>query len=111
MCECAGRFLSQRQVNELGLAAVERVVRSKVGRCSWRCSWAVTDGDGGWAETNQAGGGGPRLSPAGAPAGLAGGGRVAPVGRVPSLTAPRPALLRDKVLADEPLFKRITSYV
>ena len=25
--------------------------------------------------------------------------------------APRPALLRDKVLTDEPLFKRITSYV
>jgi hypothetical protein len=30
---------------------------------------------------------------------------------IPSLTAPRPALLRDKVLTDEPLFKRIMSYV
>ena len=30
---------------------------------------------------------------------------------IPSLTAPRPALLRDKVLTDEPLFKRIMCYV
>ena len=30
---------------------------------------------------------------------------------IPSLTAPRPALLRDKVLTEEPLFKRIMSYV
>ena len=30
---------------------------------------------------------------------------------IPSLTAPRPALLRVKVLTDDPLFKRITSYV
>ena len=34
-----------------------------------------------------------------------------PSAQIPSLTAPRPALLRDKVLTDEPLFKRITSYV
>ena len=31
--------------------------------------------------------------------------------QIPSLTAPRPALLRDKVFTDEPLFKRIMSYV
>ena len=30
---------------------------------------------------------------------------------IPSLTAPRPALLRDKVLTDDPLFKRIMSYL
>ena len=34
-----------------------------------------------------------------------------PSAQIPSLMAPRPALLRDKVLTDEPLFKRITSYV
>ena len=34
-----------------------------------------------------------------------------PSAQIPSLTAPRPALLRDKVLTDDPLFKRITSYL
>ena len=34
-----------------------------------------------------------------------------PSAQIPSLTAPRPALLRDKVLTDDLLFKRIMSYV
>ena len=34
-----------------------------------------------------------------------------PSAQIPSLTAPRPALLRDKVFTDDPLFKRIMSYV
>ena len=38
-CANAPASLSQRQVNELGVAAAERVVRSNV---EWRCSWAVT---------------------------------------------------------------------